>query len=134
LRGTTPWQNHEHTAGVPMKVASFAFVALLAMVAMPAEAVPLEGAGTAKCSDYLKFYQSGSTTDALVFLSWAQGYMSGLNASEMRYGGHGRDLASISTEDEQQFLHDYCQEHTGDDIASASISLYKQMHPPRATP
>jgi hypothetical protein len=49
----------------------------------------------------------------------------------MRSGGHGRDLASISTEDEQQFLHDYCQEHTGDDIASASINLYKQMHPPR---
>ncbi len=117
-----------------MRVASWALCALFILAPVSAEALPLEGAGTAKCSDFLKFYTSGSNTDVLVFLSWAQGYMSGLNAADMRYGGHGRDLSSISTEDEQQFLRDYCAEHTGDDIASASINLYKQMRPPRTTP
>lgn len=118
----------------PMRVASCALAALLSLTAVPAGAIPLEGAGTAKCSDFLKFYQTGSSSDVLVFLSWAQGYMSGLNAADMRSGGHGRDLSSISTEDEQQFLHDYCQEHPTDDVASASINLYKQMHAPRTAP
>ena len=117
-----------------MRVSSCALAALLSLAVMPAEALPLEGAGTAKCSDFIKFYLSGSNSDVLVFLSWAQGYMSGLNAADMRSGGHGRDLSSISTEDEQQFLHDYCQEHPTDDVASAAISLYKQMHPPRSAP
>ena len=117
-----------------MRLFSGAFAAMLILAAAPASALPIEGAGTAKCSDFLKFYQNSSTTDELVFLSWAQGYMSGLNAADMRYGGHGRDLASISTDDEQQFLHDYCVEHTGDDLASATIALYKQMKLPRFTP
>lgn len=118
-----------------MRLFSCALAALFVVAAGPASALPIEGAGTAKCSDFLKIYQNSSNPDdVLVFLSWAQGYMSGLNAADMRTGGNGRDLASISTDDEQQFLHDYCTEHPGDDIASATIGLYKQMRAPRFNP
>jgi hypothetical protein len=93
-----------------------------------AEGLPLEGAGTAKCSLFVTaFDDTTSNTNELVFFSWAEGYASGFNEAHMQVGGAGKDMSGMSIDQQQEFLRDYCSAHPNDDFTSAVTNLYQTM-------
>jgi hypothetical protein len=97
-----------------------------------AAGLPLEGAGTAKCSQFVAaFDDTSSNTSELVFFSWAEGYASGFNEAHMQVGGTGKDMSGMSVDQQQEFLRDYCSDHPGDDFMSAVTNLYQTMRAAR---
>ncbi len=104
-------------------------VAVVAWAGAALAGLPLEGAGTAKCSEFVKSFSDSSNEGELVFFSWAEGYASGYNESKMQVGGRGHDMSGMSVEDQQEFLRDYCSAHPADDFMSAVTNLYATLRP-----
>jgi hypothetical protein len=113
-------------------VAALAFAAWVGALPAQSQNLPLEGAGTAKCSQFVTaFDDTTSNTSELVFFSWAEGYMSGFNEERMQLGNPGKDMSGKAVEDQQEFLRDYCSAHPSDNFMSAVTNLYETMRAAR---
>lgn len=79
------------------------------------------GAGAYTCSEFGKEYQADPASQH-TFFTWAQGFMSGMNAA----GGFGyvRDLGSKAVDEQEEFLRKYCDEHPLSTYAVAVSKLY----------
>jgi hypothetical protein len=81
------------------------------------------GAGTMSCAKYAKAYQIARETD-LGFLSWAQGYITGINAGmEDAYF----DLGAKDPEETLRFLQKYCNDHPLAYFRDAVMELAKSL-------
>ena len=58
----------------------------------------MHGVGVTSCAEFARLYQGSPEYTELVFLSWGQGYMSGLNISAMGHGFLARDLAGDTSQ------------------------------------
>jgi hypothetical protein len=66
-----------------------------------------QGVGNASCAEYGKEYQRNPVETDFGYLSWAQGFISGINAMEDAYF----DLRDKPLEEMLRFLHKYCNDH-----------------------
>jgi hypothetical protein len=96
--------------------------AMLASVESARAGIVAQGAGTVSCTTFAK-----TEITELGFFHWAQGFMSGLNASDARASGRARDLSSMTPEDQQRFLRNYCKEHPLADYLQGVLELYSQL-------
>jgi hypothetical protein len=85
-----------------------------------------KGAGANSCAEYAKAYRSNPTQTDIMFGSWAQGYISGINAAmEDAYFG-------VRNFDETlRFLRKYCNDHPLANVQDAAMELLKSL--PRLT-
>jgi hypothetical protein len=80
------------------------------------------GAGTSSCTQFAEDYRQDPQTWELVYFSWAQGAMSGLNA-----GHRGRHLLARSTYDQEAFIRSYCNSHPLNNYSDAVTELYNTL-------
>jgi hypothetical protein len=96
------------------------------------------GMGATSCGKVAQDYQRDPNEIEKVMMTWAQGFMSGANLSEMQHGGQYRDLQAMTLEAQESLLRNYCDEHPMAEFIKAAIELYlkqpmKKYTPPAST-
>ena len=89
-----------------------------------ADPIGVTGAGALSCAEIAKFFRQNPDQTSAMILSWAQGYMSGLNVAGGASGRDVRDLAGMKTKDEEREIRNYCDQHPMSDLATAVMQLY----------
>lgn len=82
------------------------------------------GAGAFTCGEFGKAYKEDPESEHM-FFTWAQGFMSGMNAA----GGFGyiRDLGSKPVADQEEYLRDYCHNNPLTTYAKGVSKLYATL-------
>src|SRR5687768_5009634 len=70
-----------------------------------------QGAGVSTCGTFASHYKSSPEFYENYYFTWAQGFMSGLNAHFGNVTSEVRDLNAKSTEDQARAIRDYCDKH-----------------------
>ena len=84
--------------------------ALVSVTTANAETAAM-GLGIASCSVFAKQYQAAPDEFERYYFTWAQGFMSGLNALSLTEYGTSRDLGAIPTDEQELRLRSYCNGH-----------------------
>jgi hypothetical protein len=109
----------------------FAAILLLSILtsAAWAEETSIQGIGVASCAQITKLYRADQHTEVW-FFSWAQGFMSGINLSEIERTGRSRDLSDYSRQ--ETYLRSFCDAYPLLPYARAVVSLFYTlpMNPP----
>jgi hypothetical protein len=82
------------------------------------------GAGAFTCTDFAKEYDKDPLSE-VTFFTWAQGFMSGLNA--VAETGKARDLASQPFIQQQSFIRTYCKLNPDSSYAVGVSELYATL-------
>ena len=118
-----------------MRIGIFVVVAIALVAGEAARADNVfVGAGALSCGDLARRYRESPGIFEAVYFAWAQGFMSGLNASDVRASGKARDLSSMTTDEQRRRLRIYCDAHPLADSFAAVLDLYKELNiaePPR---
>jgi hypothetical protein len=85
------------------------------------------GAGNETCSEFAKIYQTAKRSGEAYYFAWAQGFFSGANSHAIANKGTIRDLSSMSINQQQQFLRDYCDKHPRADYMAGVLALYMEF-------
>jgi len=84
----------------------------------------LSGAGTASCGQYIEHSADKDISD--LFVSWAQGFLSGMNVADHAATNRGfvilPDSASIKA-----YLDKYCRENPLESPVKGTILLFKEL-------
>jgi hypothetical protein len=96
-----------------------------------ADPVGVAGAGARSCAEIAQFSRQNPDQASAMMLSWAQGYVSGLNVAGGASGREVRDLAGMNTKDAEWVIRNYCDQYPASDLATAVMELYKTL--PTAT-
>ena len=70
----------------------------------------LMGFGIRTCAEFAKAYKTDQEWESR-FFNWAQGYLSGWNATLLDAGKDYFDLASIDLDAQRLYIRDYCDQH-----------------------
>jgi hypothetical protein len=97
------------------------------LTAVSAHASELIGIGLNPCSEYTTALQAKSDN---LYITWAFGFLSGVNAVNQSTGKNERDLTALVLDDERQLLGSYCGSHPSAQFLDAVIDLIKVL--PRA--
>jgi hypothetical protein len=89
------------------------------------------GPGSHECSDYLEsrpiMADAPATLDD-IFLSWAQGFMSALNATRLfRDGLNSKQLSSVSATNQIERMRAYCAAHPNEKYMAAVHDLFDSL-------
>ena len=88
------------------------------------------GPGTHECSDYLEgrpiLAQAPVTMDDF-FLSWAEGFMSALNATRLLSGSNSKQLSSMPTGNQIERMRAYCVAHPNEKYMAAVNDLFDSL-------
>lgn len=107
-------------------------IVLLVLLALPwsrswaDENLVWMGAGAASCAEFAKAYQQDPEHMERLFLSWTQGFMSGLNEPLFSRKA-ATNLNAWSIEKQKLILRLYCNDHPLDLYVGAVFHLYNQM-------
>ncbi len=82
------------------------------------------GVGVITCYEFLHPGNSGYENRDIVFMSWAQGFMSAKNV----YGGYSVDLSTIDVKEQIVALKVFCEEHKRKLFVHAVESLYQELY------
>ena len=99
-----------------------------ALTAFTCFAYPMQGVGATSCAEFARMYRNSPEYTELVFFSWGQGYMSGLNISAMGQGFLARDLAGDMAQ-QQQEIRRYCADNPLKNYKDAVFDLYGKLPP-----
>jgi hypothetical protein len=100
----------------------------LAVLIQPTKAeYAYTGVGAISCGKLSQDYQRNPTQTEGLMMTWAQGLMSGANASEIKHSGHYRDLLAMTIEAQQESLRNYCDEHPMAEFVKAAIDLWNKL-------
>jgi hypothetical protein len=83
------------------------------------------GIGVYSCAQFAKDYQRDPTLRGNFYFFWAQGWMSGFNASKVVK--EMRDLNSMEVGEQERFIRNYCNDHPLKDYKDAVLSLYLEL-------
>jgi hypothetical protein len=81
------------------------------------------GVGLTSCAEYGKQYQRNPVETDFGFLSWAQGFISGINAMEDAY----YDLGAKPPEEMLRFLHKYCNDHPLANFGAGALEFMESL-------
>ncbi|MGQ0742177.1 MAG: hypothetical protein ACT4OG_07785 [Alphaproteobacteria bacterium] len=94
-----------------------------------------QGVGISTCAQFAQLYRDDPENIELIYFSWAQGFMSGMNGVLLRNGESGRNLNSMSVESQQRHLRAYCDKHPLAVYIDAVGNLFQELDevvpPPR---
>lgn len=99
-------------------------IALWFPAAQSAEKQALSGAGTASCGEYLEHTANKQMSNA--FLSWAQGFLSGMNMADV-IGGKKNFALLPDAPTIKAYLDKYCRDNPLNSPVEGSLSLYKEL-------
>jgi hypothetical protein len=85
------------------------------------------GYGASSCGDFAIKYRATPDLAEIGYFSWAQGWMSGMNASRAFSGFVTKNLASMSTEQQRMTIRKYCNDHPLANFLTAVSNLYFQL-------
>lgn len=88
----------------------------------------MHGVGVTSCAEFGRLYLTAPENTELVFFSWGQGYMSGLNISAMGQGYMARDLAGDVGQKKQE-IRQYCADNPLKNYMDAVFNLYAKLPP-----
>lgn len=102
---------------------------LLAVPASPshaAEPYAVMGLGAGSCGKFAEMSRLDPSQAELDYLSWAQGFMSGLNMQKIISNVHSitKNLNGISIESQKWMLRKYCNDHPLGEVETAVMQLY----------
>lgn len=89
----------------------------------------ISGVGAAKCSE-LRAYGSHSEQQEqvdLFFLTWAQGFLSGINFGNNDSTGKTKNLMAFQIEEQIKRIQAFCKEHPEARIYEAALRLYEDL-------
>jgi len=115
---------------------SFTVVALMIVTACSARADTLlfAGAGITSCATFAEQYRSSPQVVELVYFAWAQGFMAGMNATDVKATGRARDLSSMTTNEQKDYLRSYCDAHPLSEYMYAAWDLYMKLKVAKPSP
>ena len=98
---------------------------VLTSLSMAAEQFQSMGAGTKSCAVFARTYKDKPKTADMIYFSWAQGYMSGVNLAA---GINNKDyrpanLNAMTVAAQQRFIRDFCDRNPLKDFREAVDTL-----------
>jgi hypothetical protein len=98
---------------------------LLLLAGSSATAEPAMGAGvgTYSCKEFTRA-SAGDEARELLYFSWAQGWMTAWNLSQMQVGKPARDLSAPPIPDQRAFLAKWCASHPSELYMKGVYELY----------
>jgi hypothetical protein len=100
-----------------------------------ADTLMFSGAGITSCTTFAEQYRRSPQVVELVYFAWAQGFMAGLNASDVNATGRARDLSSMANDEQKGYLRNYCDAHPLSEYMYAVWDLYtKQLKVAKPNP
>ncbi len=96
----------------------------------------LAGAGAFPCAEFTDQYKENPRKVEGVYFTWAQGFMSGLNAGLVLSDSVTPDLHpnDFDTEDQRRHIRHYCDQRPLADYFEAVIDLYYEMREKQGLP
>ena len=92
----------------------------------------MQGIGLVSCGILAEGYPQNPRVIDGAMMDWAQGFMSGANASLTN--GQYRDLAALSLDAQKASLRNYCDEHPMAEFGKAVLDLYGKLPLKQDTP
>src|SRR5262249_42461238 len=98
---------------------------VLTSLAIAAEQYQSMGAGTRSCAVFARTYKDKPKTAGMIYFSWAQGYMSGVNLAA---GINNKDyrpanLNAMTVAAQQRYIRDFCDRNPLKDFREAVDTL-----------
>jgi hypothetical protein len=84
------------------------------------------GAGVSTCAE-VTAYVNDHPDKAIMFFSWAQGFMSGLNVQKGLARQKSHDLGAMSTSDQQERLKSVCDQNPTATYGSIVLAFYNSL-------
>ena len=95
------------------------------------EPMAVRGAGASTCASYAETYKKGNPSEAGTYLTWAQGFMSGLNYGHLRTKDtldlNPQALQAFPIETQGRLLQQYCEQHPTMSFSAAVFALWVEM-------
>ena len=120
----------EHSFGVTLFVAAIGLALCLGLIALTSPATAARqyqsmGAGTRSCAVFARTYKEKPKSADMIYFSWAQGYMSGVNIAA---GINNKDyrpanLNAMTVAAQQRFIRDFCDRNPLKDFREAVDTL-----------
>jgi hypothetical protein len=105
-------------------------IATLCFFAMPATAAEdftAMGVGTQTCGKFVELYRLSSSHAEIIYINWAQGFMTGMNIQRLASHVPTKNLKTVTTEVQQRQLRTYCDQHPLGDFMSGALELYLSL-------
>ena len=87
----------------------------------------MAGVGSASCAKYAEDYRTHPDQTDEAFVSWTQGYVSGINTIHETQTGYFFDLNAKTPDEMKSFLRQYCNEHPLANYADGVMALLKSL-------
>jgi hypothetical protein len=99
---------------------------LCASQASATEDKALRGPGVRTCGEFAFDYRVNLNTENTYF-DWAEGFMSGMNRTDVMNDHTAKNIMALSTADQKQVIRNYCNEHPLAPYWEAVIDLYDRL-------
>ena len=86
----------------------------------------LGGPGARTCGEFAFDYRVNRNTEYTYF-DWAEGFMSGMNRTDVTNDHTAKNIMALSTADQKQVIRNYCNEHPLAPYWEAVIDLYNRL-------
>ena len=112
-----------------VRVALCSALVLVASSGAKAQQYNRMGAGTKSCAVFARTYKDKPKTAEMIYFSWAQGYMSGINAAA---GTNNKDvrpanLNAMPVTAQQRYIRDFCARNPLKDYRDAVDALLAEI-------
>ncbi len=85
----------------------------------------IAGHGANACAKFAEDYRVAPEVAEITYMTWAQGFMSGLNLNADKE--KRRDLSALKIDDQIRQLRHYCDAHPLREFLYAAVDLYTQF-------
>ena len=86
----------------------------------------LSGPGAQTCGEFAFDLRVNRNTENTYF-DWAEGFISGMNWTDVMNGHTAKDIMALSVADQKQVIRNYCNEHPLASYWEAVIDLYNRL-------
>ena len=93
------------------------------------EPMAVRGAGASTCAAYMAYAETykGNPSEANTYLTWALGFMSGLNYPHLRTKDTTDLNPQASIETQGRLLQQFCEQHPSMSFSAAVFALWVEM-------